>query len=343
MTVWPRYLARRLGAILVVLLGVCTLVFFVTRELGTPVYLLVGQQADPEVVAALEREIGLDKPLHVQYVNYLGDLARGDLGVSRRTGHAVTEDIRDYLPATVELVAAAMFLTVLVAVPLGIAGAVRPGRLRDRAGQGLVYIGVSLPNFWIGLILIYLLYYKLGVFPTPVGRLDDDVAPPREITGLLLFDSAVTGRFDAFWSALRHLVLPAATLALVSIPATLQITRGAFIEILRSDYVRTARAFGMPVRMVHLKYALKNAIVPLVTVLAMSFGFLMSGTVLVEKVFAWPGIGLYALESMNNFDYEPVIGVVLLSALFYAIAYLVADLVSFAVDPRIRMTPDGSR
>jgi peptide/nickel transport system permease protein len=229
-----------------------------------------------------------------------------------------------------------MLITVLVAIPLGIAAARRRGGVADRVGQLLAQAGAAVPNFWIGLILIYVFFYLLDILPAPVGRIAESVPEPRRLTGLFTVDSLLTGDLRALGSSLAHLLLPAVTLSLVSIPATLQITRNTFIHILGSDYIRTARAFGLPSGLVFFKYALKNAVVPILTVLAMSFGFLMSGTVLIEAIFAWPGIGLYALDATNGFDYEPVIGVVLLAAVFYALAYLVADLISFAVDPRIR-------
>jgi peptide/nickel transport system permease protein len=333
---WAGYLARRLGGMVLVLFGVVVITFFVTRKLGTPVYLLVGQQADKETIEAIRHQIGLDRPLLDQFGTYLGQLVTGDLGVSRVTGHSVVHDIRQYLPATIELVVAAMLITVAVAVPMGIRGATHPRGIADRIGQALSQLGASVPNFWIGLILIYIFYFLLGVAPSPSGELGDTVPPPPRVTGFMLVDSLADGNLRAFGSAVGHLIMPALTLSLVSIPATLQITRATFIGILGSDYIRTARASGMPRGMTLYKYALKNAVVSIVTVLAMSFGFLMSGTVLVESIYSWPGIGLYALNATKNFDYEPVIGVVLLSAFVYAIAYLLADVIAVIVDPRIR-------
>ncbi len=330
------YLARRLAAMLLVLLGVCTVTFVVTRLLGNPVYLLVGQQADKEILENLMHQMGLDRPLYEQYARYLWSVAQGDLGISRYTYRAVLVDIQLRLPATLELVTASMLLIILGAIPMGVFSAVRPGGIIDRLGQLLVQVGVSVPNFWAGLILVYVFFFKLQWLPAPLGQLDDNVALSSTVTGFLVVDSLLAGNLPALRSALGHLVLPAITLALGSAPATLQITRTTLIQILSSDYIRTARSYGMPARIIYFRYALKNAIVPVLTVLAMTFGFLMSGTVLVETVFSWPGLGLYAVDSMHHFDYEPILGVVFLSALFYALAYLVADLLTFVVDPRIR-------
>jgi ABC-type dipeptide/oligopeptide/nickel transport system permease component len=330
------YLARRLGALAVVLLGVVTATFFVTRELGTPVYLLAGQQGDQAQIDQLEHDLGLDKPILQQFGDYLSQLVRGDLGSSTVTGRPVLTEIWDRLPATLELVLAAMAITIVVGVGGGVRAATHPGGWSDRAAQFGAQLGASIPTFWVGLILIYVFYFELGIAPPPGGELSDAIAPPPRVTGLMLVDSLAAGRLDAFGSALSHLVLPAITLSLVSLPTTLQITRNALVGVLRSPYIRTADAYGMPQRLVLYKYALKNVLVSLVTVLAMTFGFLMSSTVLVEQVFSWPGIGLYALSSTQAFDYAPVAGIVLLSAVFYAVAYLIADLLSLGIDPRIR-------
>jgi peptide/nickel transport system permease protein len=330
------YLVRRVTAILLVLLGVATITFAVTRLLGNPVYLLVGQQVDKEIVENMIHQMGLDRPLPEQYVRYLGAVVRGDLGVSRVTQRPVLVEIRLRLPATLELVAAAMLLVVAGGISLGVISGARPGGAIDRFSQFITRLGISIPDFWIGLILVYVFFYRLNWAPAPLGRLAPDIQPPPSVTGLLVVDSLLAGHWMALRSALGHLVLPALTLALVSSPSTIQITRATLIQILSSDYIRTARAYGMPWRTIYFRYALKNIVVPVITMLAMTFGFLMSSTVLVETVFTWPGLGLYAVNSMHQLDYEPILGVVFLSALFYALAYLAADLVSFAIDPRIR-------
>jgi ABC-type dipeptide/oligopeptide/nickel transport system permease component len=331
-----RFLTGRLLAMLLVLIGVGTITFAVTRMLGNPVYLLVGQQADKEIIDNMIHQMGLDRPLPEQYAHYMLAVAQGDLGISRVTQRPVWTEIRLRLPATMELVLAAMFLIIFMAIPLGIAAAVREGGWVDRSSQFVAQIGISIPSFWMGLILIYVFFFRLQWFPAPLGRISPGVLPPTDRTGFLLLDCLMEGNLPALWSALSHLVLPAITLALVSAPSTFQITRTSLIQALRSEYIRTARAYGLPARSIYARYAMKNIVVPVVTMLAMTFGFLMSSTVLVETVFSWPGIGLFAVNSMHNLDYEPIIGVVFLSAVFYALAYFVADLVTFAVDPRIR-------
>jgi len=332
------YLVRRMAGLTLVLVGAATTTFIVTRLIGNPVYLLVGQQTSPEIVNNLIHEMGLDRPLYVQYFRYLASVAQGNLGISRYTHRLVLDDLALRLPATLELVALALVMIVIVGFPLGVFAAMRRDGWIDRAAGALSQIGSSLPNFWVGLVLIYLGFYLFSIFPAPLGRLEEGIAPPARLTGLLLLDSVLAGDRVAFASALRHLLLPAMALALGSLPPTVQIVRNSFAEALSSDFMRTARAYGLGGTRTFYKYGLKNILVPASTVLAMTFGFLMSGTVLVETVFSWPGLGLYAVDSMVHFDYEPIIGVVLLSALFYALAYFVSDLVHFAVDPRIRRT-----
>lgn len=330
------FLFRRLFSVIIVLVGVCTVAFIVTRMLGNPVYLLVGQQADQEILDNMIHQMGLDRPLYEQYFRYMATVVQGDFGISRYTYRPVIDEVAFRLPATLELVLAAMMITIVFAIPLGILSAARPGSVFDRFGAFVSQFGVSMPNFWVGLILIYVFFFLLKILPAPLGRLDMTLHAPEEITHLLLIDSLLAGNFAAFKSALTHLILPAITLSLSSAPSTLQITRTALIHILSSDYIRTARAYGMPNRSIYYRYALKNAIVPIVTMLAMTFGSLMSGTVLVETVFNWPGLGLYAVDSMHHFDYEPIVGVVFLSALFYVLAYLAADVITYTIDPRIR-------
>jgi ABC-type dipeptide/oligopeptide/nickel transport system permease component len=333
---WGRYLLRRLAAAFITLLGVCTITFVMVRVIGNPVYLLVGQQTSQEIVDAMTRSIGLDQPIWVQYGQYLGQLATGDLGISRATFRPVMDDVLLRLPATLELVLAAMIIVVAVALPLGIAAATRRDGIVDRLAQLLAQVGASIPGFWFGLLLVYVFFAQLQVLPAPLGRLDRFDIPPPRVTGLYTIDSLLAGDLPVFLSAVSHLILPAVTLALAAVPASLLITRNSLIGVLDSQYIRTARAFGLKPRTVNVRYAARNVLVPLITVLAMTFGFLMSGTVLVEVVFAWPGLGFYAVTAMNQSDYDPIQAVVLLGAIFYIGAYLVGDILSAAIDPRIR-------
>lgn len=225
---------------------------------------------------------------------------------------------------------------VAVAVPLGVAAAVRRGSLIDRFSQLLAQLGASVPGFWFGLVLIFIFFAQLRIAPAPLGRLGRFDTPPPTVTGLYTVDSLIAGELETFVSAVQHLILPSITLAAVAIPASLLITRNSLIGVLDSPYIRTARAFGLKTRTINYHYAAKNVLVPLITVLAMTFGFLMSGTVLIEVIFSWPGIGLYAVNAMHQSDYDPIQAVVILGAVFYIGAYFIGDVLSAAIDPRVR-------
>lgn len=334
---WARFLVRRLLSSFVTLLGISTTTFVMVRLLGNPVYLLVGQESNKQIIDAMTKAIGLDQPIWVQYLRYLAALAHGDFGISRATFQPVTAAVAQKLPATLELVLAAMVIVLCVAIPTGVTAAVRRGSVVDRVSQFLVQFAVSVPAFWFGLILIFVFFAALNWLPAPLGRLGRFQTAPPTITGLYTVDALLSGNVATFIDALRHLVLPAVALALFAIPASLQITRNSMIQVLDSRYIRTAQALGLSRRTIYVRYALKNVLVPLLTVLAMTFGFLMSSTVLIEVVFSWPGIGLYAVNAMNQFDYAPIQAVVLISSTFYIGAYLVADVLSAIIDPRVRL------
>jgi peptide/nickel transport system permease protein len=334
---WARFLGQRLLGIAVVLFGVATITFIVTRLLGTPVALLVGNTATKAAIQSARQKLGLDQPLYVQYWHFLTQLLQGNLGSSTHTFNPVTTDFGLRLPVTFELVSAAMLLAIVIGGMLGAVSAFSKSRAPDVVGQTVAQVAMSVPSFWLGLLLVFIFFAKLNILPAPLGQLDSGVAPPKTVTGILVVDSVLAGDTVALRSALQHLVLPAITLSLVAVPAILQITRNTFLEILKSDHIRTARAYGLRSRTILYSYVLRNAIAPIATVVAMSFGFLMSGTVLVETVFAWPGLGLYAVDSLNSQDYQPIVALVLLSALFYAGSYLLADIVSSIADPRIRL------
>lgn len=332
---WSTFIGRRLLYLLVVLLGVSSITFAVTHFLGNPVYLLVGVQTNQEIIDNMMNQLGLDRPLWQQYLAYVGNVARGNLGVSRHTFNPVAFDIQHRLPATVELATAALILGVLWTVPLGILSARRKGSSLDRFCQTLVEIGVAVPSFWLGLLLIYLLFVQFPLVPAPLGRLDANIKPPPGVTGLYTVDSLLAGDMVAFRSAVGHLLLPAFVLAFTSAPRILQITRNTMIDILGGDYIRAARSYGLRDHTV-TRYALKNALPPILTMIAMTYGWTLGGTVLIETVFAWPGLGLYAVDAMNHSDYEPIVGVVLLSAVVYVVIYLITDIFHFAIDPRLR-------
>ena len=333
---WLMYLLRRLLQVIFVLLGLAAITFSVTQFLGNPVYLLVGVQADEETVRVMTERLGLDRPLWEQYTSYVWNLLHGDLGKSNFTAHTVAFDIRHRLPATLELSTCALIIGMAWTIPLGLLSAKYKNSWLDRFSKGLVEAGVAIPSFWLGLLLVYLFFFHLDWFPAPLGRLGSAVQPPEQITGLLTVDSLLEGNWESFRSSIMHLALPAVTLAFTSCPPILQITRNAMTEIATSDYIRVAKSYGISDLKAYYQYALKNALIPISTIIAMTYGFLLGGTVLVEVVFSWPGLGMYAVEAMNHSDYQPIVGVVLLSALVYVLVYLATDIFHHAVDPRVR-------
>ena len=329
------YIARRLVFLVVALFGVSLITFVVTRVLpGNPAYLIVGVQADESTVEAVIERLGLDQPIHVQYGHYMRQVFSGDLGDSWRTKNPVTTDIADRWPATIELASAAAILAVAWSVPFGVISALRRRSLSDRLANVASGLGVSIPEFWLGIILILVFFATWRVAPAPIGRSLGTVPP--EVTGLYTLDSIIAGDGGALRSALAQLALPAITLAITTGAPLLRVTRGFMRETMASHHIRSARALGVPERSIVIRHALPNVLLPVSTMAAMMYGYLLGGTVLVEFVFAWPGIGKYAIDSINASDYAPVLAAVLLSACSYIIVYLIMDILHFIIDPRTR-------
>ena len=314
---------------------VSVIVFFLIRLLpGDPSYTLAGPYASPDRIEEVRRSLGLDEPLVTQYANYLGRVFAGDFGMSWRTSQPVLNDIRQRLPATMELVIAAVLLSILIGVPLGVAVASAKGGLLERIVFFYGMLAGSLPDFWIGLLLILVFFYLLGWAPAPLGQLDFAVSTPEHVTGAYALDALLTGNWEALASATGQLVLPVTTLVLVYMPLVLKTARSSMEEMLESSFLLQARASGLP-RGLQLRYALRNALPPVVTVVGIEFWFLLGGAVLVETIFAWGGLGQYAVESVINSDYAPVQAVVLVTAFFTTLFFLVVDRLYHLLDPRI--------
>lgn len=329
------YILRRLAYLAVALLLVSLITFVITRVLpGNPAYLIVGVQADQSTVDAVTERLGLDLPIHEQYVLYMGQLFSGDLGSSWRTGNPVTVDIAARWPATIELASSALVLAILWSVPLGVMAALRKGSFSDRLANLMSAVGVSTPEFWLALILLLVFFGILGIAPPPLGRTLGDI--PVRTTGLYTVDALLAADWAAFRAAAVQLVLPAVTLATVIGAPLVRVTRGFMREVMASSYIRSAKALGIPNRSLLMRHALPNVLLPVSTMVAILYGYLLGGTVLVEMVFAWPGIGKYAVDSINSSDFAPVLAAVLLSALSYLLVYLVIDVLHFAIDPRTR-------
>jgi peptide/nickel transport system permease protein len=320
------------------LIGVVIVTFLLTRALpGDPAAYFAGPAATTEAIQQIRVKLGLDKPLYIQFVRYVEDLAHGDLGNSLTTGQPVGQEIKTRLPASAELTLLGLIVSVVIAVPLGILAATRPNSLIDHACRVIATAGVSLPVFFTGLILIYVFYYHLGWAPPPLGRLDIFYSPPPHVTGFYLIDSLIAGDGEVFVAALKQLILPALTLAIFSLAPIARMTRASMLAVLSSDFVRTARASGLAPFTVVITYAFRNAMLPVITTLGMVFSFLLGANVLVEKVFTWPGIGSYAVEALIASDYAPIQGFVLTMAVMYVALNLLIDILYGVIDPRMRV------
>lgn len=325
---------RVLGAIPSVI-GVVVVTFLLTRALpGDPAAFFAGPAATAEAIEEVRQNLGLDKSLVEQFVIYLGELVRGDLGTSLTTGQSVVYDLTTRLPASLELTIAGLAIALTLALPLGILAATRPNSWIDRGVQLLATAGVSLPTFFTGLLLVYVLYYRLDIAPAPLGRLSLFFSAPDAITGFYTIDSLLAGDLELFKAAAGQLVLPAITLGLFALAPIARVTRASMLGVLSSDFIRTARAHGLPPHQILFGYAFRNALLPVVTTLGVVFSFLLGANVLVEKVFAWPGIGSYAVEALVASDYAPIQGFILTMALLYIGLNLAIDLLYVAIDPR---------
>jgi peptide/nickel transport system permease protein len=334
MHLW-KFIGKRLLFVIPQLFAVSVIVFFLARLLpGDPSYLLAGPYATPERIQEVRSNLGLDQPIIVQYGRYLERILEGDFGTSWRTSQPVLKDIQQRLPATLQLVVGAVLLSVMIGVPLGIAVALRKGGFADKVVFVYGMLAGSLPDFWIGLLLILLFFYLLPWAPPPVGQLDFAVSAPDHITGAYVVDSLLTGNWPAFSSALGNLALPLLTLVLVYMPMVLKTARSTMEEMIESKFILQARAAGLS-HWTQLRYALRNALPPVVTVIGILFWFLLGGAVLVETIFAWGGLGQYAVESVINSDYAPVQAVVLVTAVFTTVVFLLVDIAYYLLDPRI--------
>ncbi len=331
------FVLRRLAAALPNLLGVVVVTFLLTRALpGDPAAYFAGPAASREAIEEVRRALGLDQGIATQFGFYLRDLVQGDLGNSISTGRPVATELIERLPASLELTLIALLLATLIAVPLGVLAATRPGSVVDHLCRVIATVGVSLPTFFTGLLLAYVFYFLLGWAPPPTGRLDPAFSPPQTVTGFYLIDALFALDGELLAAVAGQIALPAITLALFVIAPISRMTRASMLGVLSSDFVRTARAVGLSRTRVLYVYALRNALLPVVTTLGMVFSFLLGSSILVEKVFAWPGVGSYALEALVASDYAPVQGFVLVLAALYVLLNLVIDLAYGVVDPRAR-------
>ncbi len=332
-----RQLFTRLLLVAPVVFGVVTLTFLVARVFAPdPVALYIPPQADEELRHKIRVELGLDKSIPEQYGVFLADLAQGDLGESTITGRPVTSDLWDRLPATVELALVSLTFAIVIGVPLGVlAGARRDGPL-DFSVRGITLIGMALPSFWLGLVLILIFFVILGWLPGPVGRLPLGAEAPEKITGLYTLDSLFRGDLTLWWESVRHLILPGLTLGVVIVAPITRVARASMVDVMRSEYIRTPKALGIRKQVIYFRYALKNALLPIVTMIGTIVGFVFTGAVLVEAVFNWPGMGKYGLDAILKSDFTALQGFVVVASVTYIVAFFLVDIVYMLIDPRTR-------
>jgi ABC-type dipeptide/oligopeptide/nickel transport system permease component len=330
-------IVRRILLLIPVLLGVTLVTFFLTHVIpGNPIAQLLSPQASPVQRHALYVKFGLNKPIFVQYVDYIWQLLHGNLGSSFTTSHPVLSDLTSRFGATFELTMYAMLLALVVGIPLGILSAVRRGKIIDHVSRVLAVSGIALPVFWTSLMLLYLLYLKAHILSAPYGRIDPLIQPPEDIIGLYTVDALLTGNWSALSSSIDQLILPVCVLAFGVMAPIARITRSGMIDALESDYVRAARSLGLSARKVILGHAFRNALLPLLTMIAVLYGYLLGGVVLVENIFAWPGLGQYVYTAITSSDYPAVQGFILYATVIYVLLFLVVDLLHLAIDPRVR-------
>lgn len=330
-----QYIARRLLALIPVLLGVSILVFSLIRMIpGDPVTVMLGERARPADIERVREEMGFNRPIYIQYIEWMRRILRGDLGTSIINRTPVMDELRQRLPATIEIVIASMLIGVSIGVSIGIISALRRNSWIDILSMFGALVGVSMPIYWLALVLIYALAVNRNIFP-PSARLDADLTVVRH-TGFMLIDTLISGNPRLFLNAVWHLILPATVLSTTIMPILARLTRSSMLEVLRQDYVRTARAKGLQERVVVFRHALKNALLPVVTVIGLQLGSLLGGALLTETIFSWPGMGLWTYRAILSRDYPIVQGAVLVSATIYVFVNLIVDISYAYLDPRIR-------
>jgi len=330
------YIVRRIALASVAIFGVLVIVFVLSHVIpGDPIAAILGPQAPEDVIVLLRQRWGLDRPLWEQFLRFVALLARGDLGISLTTNRPVARDLREFFPATIELATTAILVGVVAGLTVGIVAAVAHGRWVDHLVRLLSLIGLSMPVFWLGLILLLVFYSRLGLVPGP-GQLDIFISRPPAVTGLITVDALLARNWAALGNALGHLLLPAVVLGSHALVGIARITRASMLEVLGQDYVKVARAKGLAERAVVLRHALKNGLLPIITVIGIYYGGLLEGAVLTETVFAWPGLGRYATHAILSQDFAAIMGVTILIALVFSLANLVVDLAYGFLNPKIR-------
>jgi peptide/nickel transport system permease protein len=329
-------IAKRLALLLFVVFGVILITFFLSHIIpGDPARMIVGQRATQETLEQVRQQLGLDQPVWVQYFLYMKGVLSGDLGTSIRTQQPVIHDLIKFFPATLELALVAFFFALIIGIPLGVLSAVKKDTIWDLGGRLFSIAGVSTPVFWSGLMMILIFYGYLGWFPA-TGRIDLNINPPTHVTGLYLLDSLLSGDWIAFKNSLWHILLPAITLSYAQLAIITRQVRASMLEVLSQEYIRTARANGITGLALLFRYALRNALIPTVTVVGLSFGSLLGGAVVTETIFGWPGMGKYVVDSIANLDFPAIMGFTLVISIGYILINLIVDLTYYVLNPQIK-------
>ncbi len=332
-----RFILRRLVSTTFLILGVVLMTFALARLLpGDPARLIAGARADADAVAAVRERLGLDDPIFTQFVTYIGNVLEGDFGRSVITRRPISEDILTFFPATLELVIFAALISLVLGTALGVVAAVRAGRPSDVGVRTVAVTGLSVPDFWLALIFQLLFFATWGLLPFG-GRLGTGVTPPDFVTGFMTLDSLLAGRFDLFVQALRHMILPVVVLSIPSMAITTRIVRTTMLETLSQDYVRTARAKGVSPFRLYTRHALRNALLPIVTIFGLNTGLLISGAVFIELIYDWPGLGRYTANAIAGSDYNAIMAITLVVAIAYTLINFLVDLSYALLDPRVKL------
>lgn len=331
-----KMIMKRLALLVFVVFGVTFVSFFLSHIIpGDPARMMVGQRASEETLKQVREQLGLDQPVWIQYATYVKNVISGDLGTSIRTQKPVMDDLTAFFPATLELAMAAFFIALLIGIPLGVLAAVKKDRFWDHFSRLFSISGVSMPVFWSGLIIILLFYGYLGWFPAS-GRIDLNINPPTRVTGFYLIDSLLSGDLVAFKSSLKHILLPALVLSYAQLAIITRQVRASMLEVLGQDFIRTAMANGIHGWVLLYRYALRNALIPTVTVVGISFGSLLGGAVVTETIFGWPGMGKYVVDSISYLDFPAIMGFTLVISIGYVLINLLVDLTYYFLDPQLR-------
>lgn len=333
-----QYLIRRLSTLIITLAGIMVITFFISLVVPLdPLASIAGPQAPQETVERLRKLYGFDQPIYIQFGRYVKRLAHGDLGTSFQTGRPVLDDILNYFPATIELATMSLMVSIFVGIPLGILSAVYRNSPIDHFSRVLSLMGVSMPVFWLGLVLLLVFYFKLGWFPEP-GRLDVMLIEPERVTGMILIDSIIAKDWEVLWDGIKHMILPSTVLGLYGLAGIARIVRSSMLDVLSQEYIKTARIKGLNEFLVLTRHALRNALVPAVTIIGLTYGGLLEGSVLTETIFSWPGLGRYLASAFLTLDLNAVVGGTMLVAFTFCIVNLIVDLIYAFLNPRITYT-----